>query len=90
MKLISYIDDRHSTEEGDHSDNQIAKLFWYHISIYGPNSCIVEDCGVEVDPIDELGLTEASIEKAIKRYDAGQEHKKKMEEFWKARIKLNI
>jgi len=66
LKLTSFVDPRHSSNTQEMSVRSVLKCYLYHVGLYGPNSCALEEDGIEVDPIEHI--TQESFDNAVMRY----------------------
>lgn len=67
MRMISHIDRRHTCSTEDMGERQVLKCYLYHVGLYGPNSCLLEEDDMELDPIEYV--TDEAYEAAVAKFN---------------------
>lgn len=66
VRVVSYEDSRLTGEYRDRAT--AAKMFFAHVRSFGPESCHIEEDGVELDVVEDCGVTYASLNRLLSSY----------------------
>jgi hypothetical protein len=60
VKLISHTDTRQNFEHSNRC--KVAKLWYHHVRMFGLGSATIEEDGVELDPVEDCGISQEMID----------------------------